>query len=278
MRQDGTTKEEEIELATLIQRGRAESVKPAPDETIIESGRAARDKLFAAHQPLMCKIVRQYARKSGLDEDDLYSRACEGLLEAINRFEPSRGRFSTFATAWIRKPILKALEEHHEASKRTAFDSVLAFGSSKAADAPSNRAMGRFHTELWECMVAACHTTAWLAKKLAVDEREVRRWRTGVAMPRPAHQEKLMAMYGKMAQGPLFEKSTRKEVRAQYVALKQTESSESLTVRSATYGTFPTDDASDDYDAETDYSDEDDGKSYEDLAELTGDVVDYDEK
>ncbi|MCP3981978.1 MAG: sigma-70 family RNA polymerase sigma factor [bacterium] len=56
-------------------------------------------------------VARRY-RGCGVPTDDLVAAGNLGLLEAAIRFDPGREvRFVTYATWWIRKAILEALEE-----------------------------------------------------------------------------------------------------------------------------------------------------------------------
>jgi RNA polymerase sigma factor for flagellar operon FliA len=54
----------------------------------------AREKLFSVHEPYARGIARRWFRRRSrgeLDFADVYQLACEGLLEAIDRFDPARG-------------------------------------------------------------------------------------------------------------------------------------------------------------------------------------------
>lgn len=62
----------------------------------------ARDRLVLANQGLVAAYARRFAKRSGLPYDDLYQQGMSGLLEAIKRFDRSRGtRLSSYATPWI---------------------------------------------------------------------------------------------------------------------------------------------------------------------------------
>ncbi len=89
------TKQEEIDLVTRARNGDVE----------------ARRRMMEANIRLVMSIARRYTCKS-LTFEDLVQEGILGLLEAINKFEVSRGnRFSTYATYWIRQAIVRAIEK-----------------------------------------------------------------------------------------------------------------------------------------------------------------------
>lgn len=71
----------------------------------------ARRMMMESNIRLVMSIARRYTCKS-LTFDDLVQEGILGLLEAIDKFEVSRGnRFSTYATYWIRQAIVRAIEK-----------------------------------------------------------------------------------------------------------------------------------------------------------------------
>jgi RNA polymerase primary sigma factor len=86
---------EETELATRARAGDME----------------ARQAMMEANIRLVMSIARRYTCKS-LSFEDLVQEGIIGLLEAINKFDGTRGnRFSTYATYWIRQSIVRAIEK-----------------------------------------------------------------------------------------------------------------------------------------------------------------------
>jgi len=72
---------------------------------------AARQAMMEANIRLVMSIARRYTCKS-LTFEDLVQEGILGLLEAINKFDVTRGnRFSTYATYWIRQAIVRAIEK-----------------------------------------------------------------------------------------------------------------------------------------------------------------------
>lgn len=90
------TPEEEKELGARVQRG---------DE-------AAFQKLIEANLRFVVAMAKKYAR-SGYPLHELINEGNLGLIEAVSRFDPSRGvRFITYASWWIRQAILAAIAHH----------------------------------------------------------------------------------------------------------------------------------------------------------------------
>ncbi|GAA3560978.1 sigma-70 family RNA polymerase sigma factor [Nonomuraea rosea] len=82
-----------------------------PDlETVVADGRAARRHMIEANLRLVVSIARRYAYR-GMSLADVVQDGNLGLIEAVERFDHTRGnRFSTVATWWIRKAIQRGLE------------------------------------------------------------------------------------------------------------------------------------------------------------------------
>lgn len=68
---------------------------------------AARHKLVEHNVRLAVKMAREW-QGCGLSLEDLIQEACVGLSIAAEKFDPDRGRFTTYATQWIRKSLWEA--------------------------------------------------------------------------------------------------------------------------------------------------------------------------
>ena len=69
----------------------------------------ARERLVEANLRIVVKLAHEY-RGHGVSVDDLVAEGNLGLLEAADRFDPSRGvRFITYAVWWVRKFMLAAI-------------------------------------------------------------------------------------------------------------------------------------------------------------------------
>jgi DNA-directed RNA polymerase sigma subunit (sigma70/sigma32) len=67
------------------------------------------DKLFRVHAPWSILLARRFSVHPN-HAKDLQAAAFRGLLKALDRYDPSIGKFSTFAYWWILKFILKERE------------------------------------------------------------------------------------------------------------------------------------------------------------------------
>lgn len=86
-------REEERELASRIAGGE----------------HAARQRMVLCNLRLVVRVARDFTGR-GLDLMDLVEEGNLGLLRAVEGFDPGRDvRFSTYATWWIRRAILRAL-------------------------------------------------------------------------------------------------------------------------------------------------------------------------
>ncbi|MCS7180802.1 MAG: sigma-70 family RNA polymerase sigma factor, partial [bacterium] len=63
--------------------------------------------------PLVKKILRKYENISetiGIEKEDLFQEGCFGLIIAKDKFKENlNSRFSTYATYWIEKFIIQAI-------------------------------------------------------------------------------------------------------------------------------------------------------------------------
>ena len=116
------TKEEEVELAQTIERGKEAEEKLAAgrvrsDATIrrlrtdMRVAEAARQRFIMANLRLVVSVARKY-QGQGLPLLDLIQEGNIGLMRAVELFDWRRGfKFSTYATWWIRQGITRAIAD-----------------------------------------------------------------------------------------------------------------------------------------------------------------------
>lgn len=87
-------REEEAELAARIKRWDP----------------AARSRMITANLRLVISIAKDYAHY-GMELMDLINEGNIGLMKAAERFDPKKGKFSTYASWWIKQSIKLALAD-----------------------------------------------------------------------------------------------------------------------------------------------------------------------
>ena len=100
-----------------------------------QGDRAARERLIVSHLRLVVSVAKEYG-DTGLDLLDLIQEGNIGLIEAVDRYDPSRGvRLSTYARWWIRKAIGQAIEKQSQVIRIPAylFRAIVRFQRLKAS-------------------------------------------------------------------------------------------------------------------------------------------------
>jgi RNA polymerase sigma factor (sigma-70 family) len=119
------TREQEALAFDLIRKGGKE-------------GEIAREQFIKLNQGLVGHIAKRYrnrGRNGGLSWADLVSAGNMGLIQAVNRFDPSLGKFSDYAGQWIEgeiKQLFKSSKRQKDAERlivQTEFGVPLAFDS-----------------------------------------------------------------------------------------------------------------------------------------------------
>ena len=72
--------------------------------------RRARNRIIRSNLRLVISIAKKYVYR-GVPLIDLIEEGNMGLLTAIEHFEPKKGRFSTYATWWIKRAIWRTVME-----------------------------------------------------------------------------------------------------------------------------------------------------------------------
>lgn len=88
-------------------------------------GSGARSRIFEAYLPFARAVARRIRRErpgSDLDIDDLRQFAAEGLLQAIDRYDPERGApFEAFAARRIAGNVLDGVAASSESRRQASF-------------------------------------------------------------------------------------------------------------------------------------------------------------
>lgn len=92
------TEEEELHYANLLNTG-------SPVER-----KLAEELLIKSMLRYVIRIAKMYTKR-GLEFEDLLQEGNLGLITAIQKFDPKKGRLSTYSTWWIRQRISRAVME-----------------------------------------------------------------------------------------------------------------------------------------------------------------------
>jgi len=113
------SKEEEVELAKLIEKGKKARQElalgqdtPARRKELqraVKKGWQARKKMVTSNTRLVISVAKRFLKR-GVPFLDLIQEGNIGLIRAIKKFDYRRGfRFSTYATWWIRQAVSRAI-------------------------------------------------------------------------------------------------------------------------------------------------------------------------
>jgi len=116
------SKDEEVEIAKRIERGREASKKLISGNLsarkrkelsqAVEDGWAAREHLLLANSRLVVSVAKKYIGR-GVPFIDLIQEGNIGLMRATKKFDHKRGyKFSTYATWWIRQAITRSIADN----------------------------------------------------------------------------------------------------------------------------------------------------------------------
>lgn len=110
--------EEERQLARQIEAGALAGealesghcpVAASPEElaALVAEGERARQHFVLANLRLVWKLAGQQARRTGVEVSELFQEGCVALAAALHRFDPERGRFSTYAMVRIERHLVE---------------------------------------------------------------------------------------------------------------------------------------------------------------------------
>lgn len=133
--------EEEVDILRLYlaEVARTPMLSEAAEKELVwrmkQGDRAARERLIVSHLRLVVSMAKEYG-DTGLDLLDLIQEGNIGLIEAVDRFDPSRGvRLATYARWWIRQAIGQAIEKQSQMIRIPAylFRAIVRFQRLKAS-------------------------------------------------------------------------------------------------------------------------------------------------
>jgi RNA polymerase primary sigma factor len=131
--------------------------------------RQAREHLIRANLRLVVKIARSY-EGMGLPLLDLINEGNLGLMKGIKRFDPTKGKISTYASWWIKQGIKRALANQSKTIRLPVHivDRLLQI---RRADARLHETLGREPTD------------EEIAAELDLDPRRIRQCRDAARTP-----------------------------------------------------------------------------------------------
>lgn len=99
----------------LKEIGKIPLLTPEEEQTIYKEYKITKDpklrkRIIEANLRLVVSIAGKYQRKTNMSLLDLISVGNEGIIRAIEDYDPEKSKFSTYATTWIRQKILRELE------------------------------------------------------------------------------------------------------------------------------------------------------------------------
>src|SRR5581483_9370538 len=77
---------------------------------IAKGDEEARNQLILSNLRWVVKLATRYTRDQ-VSIEDLFQEGIFGLLRAVEKYNPARGRFSTYATWWIRQTMIRSIDE-----------------------------------------------------------------------------------------------------------------------------------------------------------------------
>lgn len=100
----------------LREISRVDILKPEEEILLVESikqgDKRAKDRLVRANLRFVVSVAKQY-QGQGLSLPDLINEGNLGLINSVEKFDPTRGfKFISFSVWWIRQSIIHALAEH----------------------------------------------------------------------------------------------------------------------------------------------------------------------
>ena len=81
------------------------------ERTLSRKGAPGRKSLVEHNLRLVAYLSKPFQHQ-GISPDDLFQEGSLGLMRAARTFDPKRGRFTTYATWWVRQYMQLAVKRH----------------------------------------------------------------------------------------------------------------------------------------------------------------------
>ena len=134
--------------------------------SLFKSGeRQAFDMLVKSNMRLVVKIANDYKRYR-MDFEDIVSNGTIGLMKAIEMFDPEKGGFSQYASAWINKYIRMGFDSYRGIHTKR-YDRMTEEERSSCVIESLNEKVGDGETEFAESLEADCPTPC---ERVALDD------------------------------------------------------------------------------------------------------------
>lgn len=128
------------------------------DKWVLSRDPQVREALVRHYWPLVRAAAAAVKTPAHLGVDELESHASLGLLDALERYQPSQGAFEPYARARMRGAVIDGIREHDRASRTN-------LGRAKALECATDALTARLHRT---------PTDAELAARLGVSEAKLR--------------------------------------------------------------------------------------------------------
>jgi RNA polymerase sigma factor (sigma-70 family) len=101
-----------IEAGVLAEHLLATGERPVPAtdaelRAVVDEGRHCWQRFWLANLRLVWKLAGNQARRTGLNSEELFQEGCVALAGALQRYDPNRGRFSTYAHTRIGQHLVE---------------------------------------------------------------------------------------------------------------------------------------------------------------------------
>ena len=80
--------------------------------------KSEKDKLIISNIPLAKKFAQKYMKKTPILTDEILEASLFGLCVALNNWDPTKGRFNSYCTFWMKKYVIEFLRNNYETKNK----------------------------------------------------------------------------------------------------------------------------------------------------------------